>query len=405
MEPAIIIDSVYKDFVLPHSRANTLKSSFLRLFTKSLYQNEVQHALSGISLEIKKGEFFGIAGRNGSGKSTLLKMLAGIYQPTKGSITVNGKLVPFIELGVGFNPELTGRENVYLNGAILGFSEAQVDAMYDDIVEFSELERFMDQKLKNYSSGMQVRLAFSVAIRANSDILLIDEVLAVGDAAFKRKCFNFFMQLKKEKRTVVFVSHDMDAIRQFCDRAALIDMNKLVTVGSAQKITDAYSKMFMEEAVNRTNKGHVGGPDKGGKRWGTGGVRIDKVTVRPSILTDDTKFIEFGGDLTVAQDTEKPVIGFKIADAGGNLITGTNSSLLRVTTGRLSAGSKVTFLWRVPNIFSNGHYEISLAVKEQNDEALDVWDSATSFEVVKSLSTTYIVTPPMHLTLSREKRT
>src|SRR5690606_31573026 len=150
---------------------------------------EKQQVLKNISFEIKKGEFVGIVGRNGSGKSTLLKLLAGIYSPDKGSIEVNGKLVPFIELGVGFNPELTGRENVFLNGALLGFNRKEMQAMYKDIVEFAELERFMDQKLKNYSSGMQVRLAFSIAIRAQSDILLIDEVLAVGDAAFQQKCY------------------------------------------------------------------------------------------------------------------------------------------------------------------------------------------------------------------------
>src|SRR6185312_8467854 len=184
---------------------------------------ETQHALKDISFEVKKGEFFGIVGRNGSGKSTMLKILAGIYQPTKGGVQKSGKLVPFIELGVGFNPELSGRENVFLNGALLGFSRKEIAAMYDEIVAFAELEKFMDQKLKNYSSGMQVRLAFSIAIRAKSDILLIDEVLAVGDASFQQKCFDYFYKLKQDKRTVVFVSHDMGAVERFCDRAVLID--------------------------------------------------------------------------------------------------------------------------------------------------------------------------------------
>src|ERR1700742_3610312 len=181
-EVAISAQHVYKNFVLPHEKVNSVKSLFTSLFRKRSKSSETQHALRDISFEIKEGEFFGIVGRNGSGKSTLLKILAGIYQPTKGSIATHGKLVPFIELGVGFNPELTGRENVYLNGALLGFSRRQIDDMYEDIVRFAELERFMDQKLKNYSSGMQVRLAFSMATRAEADILLVDEVLAVGDA-------------------------------------------------------------------------------------------------------------------------------------------------------------------------------------------------------------------------------
>src|SRR5579884_2394759 len=172
-ETIIKVENVSKDFILPHERVNSVKGLFTSL-SKGLYgTRETQHALKNISVEIKKGEFFGVVGRNGSGKSTLLKILAGIYQPTQGKIHTQGKLVPFIELGVGFNPELTGRENVYLNGAMLGFSEDEVRKMYKSIVSFAELEQFMDQKLKNYSSGMQVRLAFSMAVRAEADILLI----------------------------------------------------------------------------------------------------------------------------------------------------------------------------------------------------------------------------------------
>src|SRR6201996_9309255 len=178
---AIKVNHVSKDFKLPHEKNNSIKSAAVNFYKRNKGY-EIQNALKDISFEIKKGEFFGIVGRNGSGKSTLLKMLAGIYTPTRGNIQVNGKLTPFIELGVGFNPELTGRENVFLNGALLGFNRKEMDVMYDDIVAFAEIEKFMDQKLKNYSSGMQVRLAFSIATRAQSDILLIDEVLAVGDA-------------------------------------------------------------------------------------------------------------------------------------------------------------------------------------------------------------------------------
>ncbi|HMH30872.1 MAG TPA: ABC transporter ATP-binding protein, partial [Methylomirabilota bacterium] len=222
-EIAISVKNVSKDFVLPHEKVSSIKSIFTSVTKKRNKKADTQHALKDVSFEIKKGEFFGIVGRNGSGKSTMLKILAGIYQPTAGSVRTKGKLVPFIELGVGFNPELTGRENVYLNGAMLGFSDKQVKAMYKDIVDFAELERFMDQKLKNYSSGMQVRLAFSMAVRAEADILLIDEVLAVGDADFQRKCFDYFRSLKGAGTTVVFVTHDMDAVREYCDQAILIE--------------------------------------------------------------------------------------------------------------------------------------------------------------------------------------
>ena len=179
---AIKVEHVSKDFVLPHEKVTRVKDLFTSVLKRHTITNEKQHALKDVSFEIKKGEFFGIVGRNGSGKSTMLKMLAGIYQPTKGKIHVNGKLVPFIELGVGFNPELTGRENVYLNGAMMGFSEKQTDAMYNEIVAFAELEDFMDQKLKNYSSGMQVRLAFSVAIKAEVPMSRISGPSSVGTA-------------------------------------------------------------------------------------------------------------------------------------------------------------------------------------------------------------------------------
>lgn len=244
---AIKVDSLSKTFRLPHEKNTSIKGAVLN-FYKRKRTYEKQQVLQDVSFEIKKGEFFGIVGRNGSGKSTLLKMLAGIYSPSKGAIHINGKLTPFIELGVGFNPELTGRENVFLNGALLGFNRKEMNILYKDIVDFAELERFMDQKLKNYSSGMQVRLAFSIAIRAKSDILLIDEVLAVGDVAFQQKCYEYFDRLKEEKRTIILVTHDMSAIKQFCDRALLIDMGKQQALGSPEETSQLYERINYAEA-------------------------------------------------------------------------------------------------------------------------------------------------------------
>lgn len=240
---AIKVESAGKVFRLPHNRQNSIKSSLINLVKGGDRTYETQEVFTDVSFEIKKGEFFGIVGRNGSGKSTLLKMLAGIYQPTSGGITINGSLTPFIELGVGFNPELTGRENVFLNGALLGFNRDEMTAMYDDIVDFAELERFMDQKLKNYSSGMQVRLAFSIAIRSKSDILLIDEVLAVGDASFQQKCYEYFGNMKKTGQTVVLVTHDMSAVSRFCNRALLLGGSGIMEIGKPKDITDAYLEL------------------------------------------------------------------------------------------------------------------------------------------------------------------
>ncbi len=238
----IIVDHLSKSFKLPTERSWGLKQAiFNRL--KGIKGYTKQEVLKDISFTVKKGEFLGIVGRNGSGKSTLLKILAQIYVPESGSITVNGSLVPFIELGVGFNPELTGRENVYMNGAMLGFSNEEMDQMFDDIVQFAELAPFMDQKLKNYSSGMQVRLAFSIAIRARGDILILDEILAVGDAAFQEKCNQYFASLDKSQ-TVILVTHSMENVREFCDRAILIDQGKIIEEGDPEVVADAYLKLF-----------------------------------------------------------------------------------------------------------------------------------------------------------------
>ena len=238
----IVVDHLSKSFKLPTERSWGLKQAiFNRL--KGIKGYTKQEVLKDISFTVKKGEFLGIVGRNGSGKSTLLKILAQIYTPDSGSITVHGSLVPFIELGVGFNPELTGRENIYMNGAMLGFSNEEMDQMFDDIVQFAELAPFMDQRLKNYSSGMQVRLAFSIAIRARGDILILDEILAVGDAAFQEKCNQYFASLDKSQ-TVILVTHSMENVRQFCDRAILIDQGKIIEEGNPEVVADAYLKLF-----------------------------------------------------------------------------------------------------------------------------------------------------------------
>ncbi len=239
---AIKVENLHKSFKLPTEKAFGLKQAFFNRL-RGIKGYKEQKVLNGLNFEIKKGEFVGIVGRNGSGKSTLLKTLAGIYYPEAGKIVIDGSLVPFIELGVGFNPELTGRENVYLNGAMLGFSNEEMDAMYNEIWKFAELEQFQDQKLKNYSSGMQVRLAFSIAIRARGDILLLDEVLAVGDAAFQNKCHDYFASLHGNQ-TVILVTHSMENVRRFCDRAILIEKGKIVDEGDPNRIADKYLDLF-----------------------------------------------------------------------------------------------------------------------------------------------------------------
>ena len=240
-QPIVVINNLTKSFKIPLEASSGIKQKLINIL-KGRKGYRIFTPLKDIDFTINEGDFFGTVGRNGSGKSTLLKTIAGIYTPNSGSVEVGGSLVPFIELGVGFNPELTGRENVFLNGALLGFSHDEMEAMYDKIVDFAELGDFMEERLKNYSSGMQVRLAFSIAIRAHADILLLDEVLAVGDEAFQKKCYAYFDKLKREKRTVILVTHDMSAVERFCNKAVFIEDGKVKMIGKPYRIAAAYSR-------------------------------------------------------------------------------------------------------------------------------------------------------------------
>ena len=235
---AIEAKNITKVFKIPHERLDTMKSFFVNIIKKRHF--EVFKALDNVSFEVKKGEFFAIIGANGSGKSTLLKVLAKIYTADTGSLHIAGELSPFLELGIGFNHELSGRDNIYLNGILLGMSRKSIEEKFDDIVEFSGVTRFIDQRLKNYSSGMQVRLAFSIAIHANKDILLMDEVLAVGDNDFQKKCLQEFARYKRENKTVILVTHDTDAVMRYCDRALLMQEGKVFMIDEPATVINEY---------------------------------------------------------------------------------------------------------------------------------------------------------------------
>jgi len=256
------VDGVSKAFRLPHQRYSTLKERVLHPFGSKQYDK--LQVLDDVSFQVQTGEFFGIVGRNGSGKSTLLKCLAGIYTADDGRIEMEGRVSPFIELGVGFNPDLTARDNVLINAIMLGLSRKEARRRFDSIIDFAELHDFIDLKLKNYSSGMSVRLGFSVAIQLDAEIVLIDEVLAVGDAAFQRKCFDEFERMRGEGRTILFVTHDMSAVERFCDRAMLVEKGRLTDIGAPDEISRRYSEV---------NFGEVRAPDAGAPGGG-GEARI-----------------------------------------------------------------------------------------------------------------------------------
>ena len=391
---AVVAEDIHKEFILPREKVDSLKGAFVSLF-RHKSKGDVLNALNGVSFKIKKGEFFGVVGRNGSGKSTLLKILANIYQPSSGTIDTFGKLVPFIELGVGFNPELSGKENVYLNGAMLGFSVKQVREMYDDIVEFAELEKFMDQKLKNYSSGMQVRLAFSMATRSKADILLIDEVLAVGDADFQRKCYEYFRELKKDKKTVIFVSHDMNSVREYCDRAILIEGGKVLKEGSADKIAKEYTRLFIPKEPNNNETTKKANKNK----WGAGGVDIEKISLSKKSYNEKDEFIEITVSFKSLIDFPDGIMaGITIKDESGRPICGTNSQILKMKKFNIQKNEKISVLWRIPNIFNDGILTIEPAiVNGTNGELCQWWDNGASVRVSNDEKTPYPVSPKITL--------
>lgn len=385
---AIKVDNVSKVFKLPHEKTTSIKSLFINFYRPSR-SYEMYQALKNISFEIKKGEFFGIVGRNGSGKSTLLKLLAGIYTPNSGNIMVKGRLVPFIELGVGFDMDLSGRDNVYLNGALLGFSRKEMDAMYKEIVEFAELEKFMDQKLKNYSSGMQVRLAFSIAIRAKSDVLLIDEVLAVGDADFQRKSLSYFKQLKKDKKTVVFVSHDMTSVKEFCDRGILIENGEIQFEGTANELADKYSLLFIEE--NRKSSAESEEPKR--SLEGSGAARV----VEASTTVSEDK-VRVQAKVKVNKNIGGLQYGIHILAQDGSEIAAMNNRMLQLPDIKeIEKGSDINFEWRILNIFNDGRFFVTLSLADNVGNMLDRLDDATSFRIKRKERSSTAVLPPVEV--------
>ncbi|HEY1835512.1 MAG TPA: ABC transporter ATP-binding protein [Candidatus Saccharimonadales bacterium] len=383
---AIRVHDVHKDFHLPHHKEDSIKHRVITTFQKKDKGIDTLHALRGITFDIKKGEFFGIVGRNGSGKSTLLKIIAEIYTPTKGHITRRGRLVPFIELGVGFNPDLTGRENVYLNGALLGFTRKEIDAMYDEIVEFAELGEFMDQRLKNYSSGMQVRLAFSVAIRADGDILLLDEVLAVGDAAFQRKCYDYFNSLKERKKTIIFVTHGMGAVREYCDKAILIENGKIVQEGNAEDVSNAYTRMFnpsKDPKHKQTNE-----------RWGSGEAQFTDITAH---VTDEKVTVDVVCKGKQA-DLRNVIVGMDIYDDKQRLVSGIDDEEQKKHQFDVAKGETKHLRYVFDNLFGGGDYKFTISLKSRSGGYVyDFWRDATSFSNTKDVGRYFPVLLPVEI--------
>jgi ABC-type polysaccharide/polyol phosphate transport system ATPase subunit len=393
------VDGVSKTFTIPREQVHTLKERALHPFRRAGHDD--LRALRDVSFAVEPGEFFGIVGRNGSGKSTLLKCLAGIYRIDKGAIYVDGRMSTFIELGVGFNMDLAAYDNVILNATMLGLSQRETRARYDRIIDFAELREFADLKLKNYSSGMLVRLAFAVMIQVDAEILLIDEVLAVGDAAFQQKCYDEFARIRRSGTTVLFVTHDMNAVQRFCDRAVLLEHGRNVELGEPQKVGDRYLQLNFSQdarAAEAREAGDVAEEAPAAEeaeaeeevRVGDGKAEFvevwfedehgERVEVLPS-----RRPCSFHARVRIHERLEDPLVGVNLHNSAGEHVWGANNELGE-SAGVFEPGEELSFALRFTNLLAPDRYWASPAIASSSGGV--VWhDRRTRFASVMVTAT------------------
>lgn len=372
---AVNVEGLGKTFRLPHRKYSTLKERVLHPFGTRTY--DALRALDDVSLDVRSGEFFGIVGRNGSGKSTLLKCLAGIYSVDEGNVRVDGRVSPFIELGVGFNPDLTGRDNVLLNAIMLGLTRKQARERFDEIIAFAELDEFVDLHLKNYSSGMTARLGFSVAIQVNADVLLVDEILAVGDASFQVKCFDQFDRMKREGRTILFVTHDMAAVQRFCDRAVVLELGRVVDIGDPHRITRKYDEL---------NSGDAGAGSFRGQRpahaprarivraWCEDGNGTSVVSLERGERCVACLEVEF------VERVEQPNFAVTFRNDVRQTILVVSTSMRGIATGCFEPGARAVVRFSFDAWISPNHYTLTPAVMSEG-RPLAEWEDLVSLIV------------------------
>lgn len=387
MTTAISINRVSKKFRLYYEKNQYLKTTLLR-GGRSRYEDF--WAVNDISFDIPTGSTFGIIGSNGSGKSTLLKCLAGILIPDQGRLTLNGRVSALLELGAGFHPELSGKENIYLNGAILGMTKHEIDSRLDEIVDFSGLDQFIDTPVKNYSSGMVVRLGFAIAANVEPEILLIDEVLAVGDAEFQQRCYEKIEKFRQDGRTIVLVSHGLSQVEQICDQAAWIDHGKLRNLGSALEVVREYSGTS-HNALPR-EEGSIG------DRWGSGEALITRVEIRSESEARETLKTNCDATIRIYYDAPTPikdvVFGVRITHLHGTNIWGTNTKRKGVQIARLFGTGYVDLeIGKMPLL--EGTYDLTVALSDLAEiSPFDHWEKRVRFDVLQydtfDEGTTYI---------------
>lgn len=397
--PPIVVRDVSKTFRVPEERAHTLKERALHPFKRT--KHESFEALRDISFEVHRGEFFGIAGRNGSGKSTLLKCMAGIYGVDQGRIWMDGRLSTFIELGVGFNQDLAARDNIVLNGIMLGLSPREARRRVDEVLDFAELREFEELKLKNYSSGMHVRLAFSVAIQVDADVLLVDEVLAVGDAAFAQKCFDVFNRMRDEGKTIVFVTHDMASLNRFCHRALLLERGSMVHLGEPHEVADRYLE------INFGRPPGAEGEEDGG-RGGDGEARVVEAWVEdergePLSSAPQGQPVVLKAKVVFAADVEDPIAALYVLNEDHVAVLVATSEREHPRSGHFGTGDETVFGFAFHNVLAPGRYNplFTLAHRGSGLDLMDRLEGAFSFVVTGSEAMGGLVDLPVEVSVDR----
>ncbi|HAW15550.1 MAG: ABC transporter ATP-binding protein [Clostridiales bacterium] len=391
-EYSIRVKNVKKQFKVYYDKSNSLKDSLL-FWKRNRHENRV--VLDGVNLDIKKGESIGLIGHNGCGKSTLLKLMTKILYPDSGEIEINGRVSSLLELGAGFHPDLSGRENIYNNASIFGLSKKEIDERLNDIIDFSELGDFIDNPVRTYSSGMYMRLAFSVAINVNADILLIDEILAVGDANFQAKCFSKLQEIRRLGTTIVIVSHSLSQIEQFCDRSVWLHGGKIKAQGNPYDIHMEYLDFMVElrkknailSGMTAVQREEVGDSDK--LRWGSGEVRISDVSVedleghKVSLIRTNSP-VRFKVSYKVKKPIKDAVLGIGIFRADGLNVFGTNTRIDKFSKFDIEEDGSYEMTFDSFNLLP-GKYIIGFSIEVGEGEPVDYWKTAceldTAYEV------------------------
>jgi len=357
---AVVVEKLGKRFLLRKEQDRTLKGTLLSVFRRGSVRDDLW-ALKDVNISVRRGETFGIIGANGAGKSTLLGVLAGTIRPTEGRMHVEGRISSLLELGAGFHPDLTGRENVYLNASILGLSRAYIDAKFDDIVSFAGLHEFIDSPVKHYSSGMYVRLGFSVAVEVDPDVLLVDEVLAVGDEAFKKKCLGKMADFQRAGKTIVVVSHDLETVKKICSRVMLLGEGRVLDLGQPEAVVEEYKRLGLQQQ-----------DDVFRREWGTRAAEIIEVQIldgqgAPAERFRSGETMRVRVQFTAHERIEDPVFGFSVADYQGKLCYGSNTDIEGVRIGPIEGPGMVELTVEPLNLM-RGKFFLSLALHSRDHE-------------------------------------